>query len=428
MTEPTLPRRVSSSTRATTPLLALATLLSAGCAATEAPAEDEATGAVPDGAALVDVHTQQFVEGRELPRFQVDAAWPDLPDSLMLGQVSGLSVDPEGDVWILNRPNTLGATDIGAAQDPPVAVCCHPSPHVLQFSSRTGELLSAWGGPEHTPEVEGMEQWPANVHGLFVDAEGTVWIGGNGDGDHVVLRFTPEGEFLQQYGRRGSTGGNMDASTLGNPADIHHDPATGEVVVADGYINKRILTFDSESGEFDRFWGANATEPDAPTREGAFDQSQATSTADGGADPESGSFGDIVHCVTRSSDGRYFVCDRRNNRIQIFQDDEDGRIQLVENLVIAPETGGTRTASDVAFSPDERFMYVADMMNGQVWILDAESYEILGAFGRNGRYPGEFIWLHSVETDAEGNVYTTEVNTGRRVQKFLLTNGIGTAD
>ena len=70
-------------------------------------------------------------------------------------------------------------------------------------------------------------------------------------------------------------------------------------------------------------------------------------------------------------------------------------------------------------------MYIADMMNGQVWIHDAQTYEILGAFGKNGRYPGEFIWLHSVEVDPDGNVYTTEVNTGRRVQKFVLTNGVG---
>jgi DNA-binding beta-propeller fold protein YncE len=410
-----------------TAALATATLLSSGCSGSETPSAT-AADASPGGSALVEVYTEELAQGREVPRFQVDAGWPDLPDDLILGQVSGLAVDPEGDVWILNRPNSLGGTDIGAAQDPPIAVCCAPPPHIMQFSGATGEYLSGWGGPDHAPEVDGMNQWPANVHGLFVDAEGTVWIGGNGDGDHVVLRFTPEGEFLQQYGRRGDTGGNMDPGTLGNPADVFHDTETGEVVVADGYINKRILAFDAESGDFVRFWGAYGTAPDAPTREGAFDQSQATSTADGGADPESESFGDIVHCVTRHPDGRYFVCDRRNNRIQIFRPTEDGEVEFVENLVIAPETGGTRTASDVAFSPDGEFMYVADMMNGRVWILDADGYEMLGAFGRNGRYPGEFIWLHSVETDADGNVYTTEVSTGRRVQKFVLTNGVGVTE
>lgn len=90
------------------------------------------------------------------------------------------------------------------------------------------------------------------------------------------------------------------------------------------------------------------------------------------------------------------------------------------DIVIAPETGGTRTVSDVAFSPDGAFLYVSDMMNGQVWILDAASYDILGAFGRNGRYPGEFIWLHSIDVDSTGNLYTTEVGTGRRVQKFVF--------
>ena len=401
----------------------LAPALVGGCAPDADAGAAGAGEGVPTSGALVEVHAESFVDGRPLPAFQVDASWPRLPDSLILGQLPGLSVDPEGDVWILVRPNTLGGTDIGAAAEPPQAVCCHPPLHLVELSAETGELLSMWGGPDHTPEVDGMDQWPANVHGLFVDDGGDVWIGGNGDGDHVVLRFTSDGEFVQAIGQRGRTEGNMSEQSLGNPADIHHDPETGRVVIADGYINKRIAMFDAESGDFIQLWGAYGESPDGGTRQGAFDQSQATGGTE--ADTASASFGDIVHCVTKAPDGRYLVCDRRNNRIQIFREGDDGTVEFIENLPVAPGTGGTRSASDIAFSPDGRFMYVADMMNGQVWIHDAETYETLGAFGKNGRYPGEFIWLHSVETDAEGNVYTTEVNTGRRVQKFVLTNGVG---
>jgi len=366
---------------------------------------------------LVDVKTQQFTD-RALPRFRVDAAWPSLPDGEMFGQVPGLAVDGDDNIWILHRPNSLGFSDTGLAQDPPIAVCCRPAPHVLQFSS-AGEQLKAWGGAEHAPTIDGVNQWPATVHGLYVASDGGLWIGGNGDGDHVVLNFTPDGKFLRALGRREATGGNFDQNTLGGPADIAESPRAGEILVADGYINKRIIGFDTE-GAFTRLWGAYGVSPDDATREGAFDQSQASSNADGGADPEAAAFGDIVHCVVQGPDKRIYVCDRRNNRIQVFNAEGEGRAEFYRNIVIAPSTGGTRTASDIAWSPDGTFMYVADMMNGQVWILDAQSYEVLGAFGRNGRYPGQFIWLHSVVVDSAGNLYTSEVGTGRRVQKFVF--------
>ncbi len=387
-----------------------------GCAESASSARAEEAPSLPG--AHVEAHIQQLTD-RPIPRFVVDAAWPDLPDDLMLGQIPGLAVDGEDNIWVLQRPNSLGFSDTGLAQDPPIAACCRPAPHVMTFA-QGGELLNAWGGPDLAPEIDGEPQWPSNVHGLYVDEEGSVWIGGNGDGDHVVLNFTGEGEFIRAIGERGETRGNFDRETLGNPADIAYNPEDGEILVADGYINKRIIGFDEE-GAFTRFWGAYGASPDDETRAGSFDQSQASSNADGGADPESQTFGDIVHCLVEGPDGRLYVCDRRNNRLQVFETNEDGETVFIQDIVVAPETGGTRTVSDVAFSPDEEFMYVSDMMNGQIWILDAKTYEFLGAVGRNGRYPGEFIWLHSIVVDGDGNLYTSEVSTGRRVQKFVFT-------
>lgn len=376
-----------------------------------------AASASVSSAALVDVQVQQFTD-RPIPRFQADAAWPEMPEGQVFGQVPGLALDADDNVWILQRPNSLGFSDTGLAQEPPIAVCCRPAPHLIQFSPE-GKVLRAWGGTQHAPVIDGVSQWPATVHGLHVAEDGSLWIGGNGDGDHVVLNFTPEGKFVRSFGRRNATAGNYDRSTLGGPGDIATVPATGEALVADGYINKRIIGFDKQ-GTFTRFWGAYGATPDDQTRAGAFDQSQASSNSDGGADPESRSFGDIVHCVVRGPEDRIYVCDRRNNRLQIFDTDAEGAARFVKNVVIAPSTGGTRTVSDVAFSPDGKFLYVADMMNGQVWILDAKTHEQLGAIGRNGRYPGQFIWLHSVAVDSQGNLYTSEVSTGRRVQKFVF--------
>jgi hypothetical protein len=378
---------------------------------------------------LVDVTSEHLDKDVPMPVFKADTSWPRLPDDLILGQLPGLSIAKDDTVWVLTRPNSLDATETGRDTDPPITkACCSAPPHVMQFDQE-GNLLRAWGGPALAPgesTVEGRgrdavetgdEQWPANVHGLYVDADDTVWIGGNGNGDHVVLNFTRDGEFIRQIGRRQVTQGNLSREYLGNPADISFDGES--VLVADGYTNTRVIEFAGETLAFEQLWGAYGAEPGSGTRGGAFDQSMATSTAEGGPDPAAAEFEPMVHCVVRGPERTVYVCDRRNNRVQVFRETEGG-IQFVENFVIAPETGGTRTASDVAFSPDGKYVYVADMMNGRVWILLRETHGIVGWFGRNGRYPGQFIWLHSVDVDSIGNVYTTEVSTGRRVQRFVL--------
>jgi hypothetical protein len=193
------------------------------------------------------------------------------------------------------------------------------------------------------------------------------------------------------------------------------------VLVSDGYVNRRIIGFDDKGGYKGR-WGAYAKPPIAPVREGAFDQSHAVDPGKV-ANPRAQIFADIVHCVVPARDGHVYVCDRNNNRAQIFQRGKDGSLRFVRDLVIAGETGGTHTVTDIAFSPDpeQTYLYVADMMNGRIWILLRKTHEILGSVGRVGRQAGQFTWLHSIDTDSEGNIYTTEVNTGRRVQKLVFT-------
>lgn len=321
---------------------------------------------------LVEVESEHLNEDVPMPTFAVDASWPRLPDNITLGQTPGLSVDRDDNIWILNRPNSLDFTDTGADSGMSVA-CCNAPPHVIQFD-QDGNVLRSWGGTDLAPgestyEGEGQdrreigdEQWPANVHGLYVDDDLNVWLGGNGGGDHVVLNFTADGEFIRQIGTRQQTDGNMSRQYLGNPADIHFDGES--VLVADGYINKRVIEFGADDLAFEHLWGAYGTDPDGGTREGEFDQSQASSTGDGGANPESESFGDIVHCVTRGPDDTIYVCDRRNNRLQIFRETADG-VEFVQDVVIAEETGGTRTASDIAFSPRGKCVCVT----GMAWAL-----------------------------------------------------------
>lgn len=374
----------------------------------------------PREEALVGIVAERLVEGVALPTFKADAAWPSLPDDMILGQVPGVTVDASDTVWIVQRPNSLDQHEAGLAQEPASTLsCCRPAPHVMNFSAE-GALLRAWGGPELAPDIAGENQWPTNIHGIFAAADGTIWVGGAGKGDHVVVNLTADGKYLRQFGKRGATAGNASRDTLGNPSDIY---ASGDsVLVSDGYINKRVVQLDAGDLSLRRLWGAYGKAPGSGERAEPFDQSQASSNRDGGADPASGEFGDIVHCVERDGEGLIYVCDRRNNRIQVFREKagKDGALEFVRDIVIAPGTGGLRSASDVAFSPDGRFLYVADMANAKIWILLRESAQVVGSVGRVGRYPGQFFWLHSVATDSKGNLYTSEVGTGRRVQKLVF--------
>jgi len=354
--------------------------------------------------------------GTKIPRFAVDAAWPQMPETMLWGEVSGVGVDSDDSVWLVHRPDSLTQTDNGLAQSPSIALCCRAAPPVVHFSS-DGRFLGGFGNPESAPTIDGVNQWPISLHGISVDRDGTLWFAGIGRGDHVVVNYTRDGKFIRQIGRREQTGGNADNEHLGNPSDVSH--IGSRVIVADGYINRRFLGFDESSGKAFGIWGAYGATPTSQTRQGNFDQSQATSGS--GPDPESREFGTIIHCAVPTGDGQIYVCDRQNNRAQLFDLGVDGTMTFVRNIVIEGKTGGLGTVTDVALSPDKKYLYVGDMMNGRIWILLRSTHQVLGSFGRIGRQAGQFTWMHSIDTDSQGNLYVTEVGTGRRVQKFVLT-------
>ena len=273
---------------------------------------------------LIDVTQEHIDTDVPMPTFKADTSWPKLPDDLILGQIPGLSIAEDDTVWILTRPNSLGATETGRSANPPTtSACCKLPPHVMQFDQE-GNLLRGWGGADLAPgksvftgngrnrSEEGDQQWPVNVHGLYVDADETVWIGGNGAGDHVILNFTADGEFIRQIGRRQVTQGNLSETYLGSPADISVNGKS--VLVADGYTNTRVIEFSATNLAFTQLWGAYGTEPGSGTRSGDFDQSMATSTAEGGPDINAPEFEPMVHCVVRGPEKTVYVCDRRNNR------------------------------------------------------------------------------------------------------------------
>ncbi|MEX2582123.1 MAG: hypothetical protein WD766_02545 [Gemmatimonadota bacterium] len=334
------------------------------------------------------------------PTYQVDPFWPNVPAQWTLGQVAGVAVDSRDHVWIVQRPWSLGSDEVAGNDE---AECCRPAPPVMEFTPE-GEYVQGWGGPG-----EGYE-WPADEHGIHVDYMDNVWISSAGGPrlrdrtENQLLKFTRDGRFLLQIGRRGASGGSLDTANLNNAADMYVHPATNELFVADGYINRRVIVFDADTGEFKRMWGAYGNQPDdeapnAPLYEGPGAQQFNT-----------------VHGIRVANDGRVYVADRRNNRVQIFG--IDGTYE--REVFIDRPTRLLGTAFSIAFSPDpaQQHVFVADAGNGEVHILDRETLEEVGSFGRIGRYAGQFVFLHNVAVDSRGNVYTAEVGGGRRVQKF----------
>ncbi len=333
------------------------------------------------------------------PRYQVDPYWPKpLPNQWALGQVAGLSVDANDHLWIIHRPSTIEDLETGAAKNPPVANCCRAAPPVIEFDT-AGNVVQAWGGPG-----QGYD-WPTNEHGIYLDPQGYVWIGGNDPKDHHLLKFTRDGKFLMQIGKPGKSEGSNSTTQLGRPAHMEMDAAANELYVADGYGNKRVIVFDATTGKYKRHWGAYGNKPDdAKMRQ---------------FNPESPQFANPVHCVRLGKDNLLYVCDRTNNRIQVFE--KSGK--FVRQFVIEPKTQINGTVHDMILSPDptQAYLFVGDGSNGQIYIVRRDTGERVATFGRLGRMAGEFYGLHNLAVDARGNLYTAEVRSGKRVQKFSVT-------
>ena len=336
----------------------------------------------------------------QAPRFEVDPAFPKpLPNGWVLGQAIGVGVDAQDHIWIVHRQDSLVPSEAGADMDPPISTCCKKAPPVLEFDQQ-GSLLRSWGGP-----AAGYD-WPNSNHGIFVDHKGNVWIGGNVGTDAHVLKFTQDGKFIAQFGKpQPKLPNSNDLENFGRVAKIFVDPKANEAYLADGYVNRRVAVIDADTGKMKRYWGAYGNKPDdTPTP--AYDP----------AAPLIQQFRTPVHCAELSNDGFVYVCDRPNDRIQVFT--KEGK--FVKEQRVAPKTLGDGSTWDIAFSkdPQQTYIYLADGKNERIYIMNRQSLEILSQFGDGGRQPGQFFAVHSIVTDSRGNIFTTETYEGRRLQKF----------
>ena len=314
----------------------------------------------------------------KLPRFEFDPSFPQLPAGKVLGDVSSVTTDGANHVWVIHRPRTVTGDRSNVL------------PPVVEFDG-TGKFVNAWGGPG-----SGFE-WPEREHGIFVDGNGDVWVSGNngyvgpgaapapGKSDDMVLKFTRAGKFLAQFGHAGASKGDADNDNVKQAADMQ--VFKGELFVADGYGNHRVAVLDAKTGTFKRAWQSNGGTP--------FE---------------------IVHAIEVSNDGLVYVADRQHQRVQVFTT-AGGFKQEVK---VGGENGQMSGAAGLAFSPDraQQYLYVGDLGNNQINILDRQSLKVLGKFGKAGTAPGEFNILHEIAADSKGNLYTAETRS-RRVQRFL---------
>ena len=393
---------------------------------------------------------QATAKGRpETPVYRVDPFWPKplpsdatqistttgKPKPWVTADVGGTCVDSHDRVWTVNRAFQATATAPNQLVAPETVIAV-PSPPVVAYD-RKGNVFNAWGNPNVVP---------GGIHGCFVDYQDNVWIGGNGDG--IVQKYSQDGALLMQIGTRGmcdwpangnkcgnsgsDPNANKSHTLLNEPANLAVDPSNGDVYVADGYGNHRVVVFD-KNGNWLRHWGGvvvDSLHPNLTAHDrGSF------AAGDGGH----------PHCAVLGKDNSLYVCDRASDRILVYEKNPSNCdrstdppvCQPLRIINVLPGTGVTASPSgapplgtagsawDLAFSNDraQTFMFEADGGNEILHIMDRLSAAMLGGFGRPGHAAGEFTFLHSVSIDSRGNLFTGETINGRRIQKFVKVGG-----
>ncbi len=421
----------------------------------------------------------------EAPGFVLDPAWPQpLPHHWVIGDVGGIAVNKHDQIWVYHRPRSVGSQDSGmqgaAGNDDkgkPISAlghprpngqingCCAPAPSILVFD-QAGKLLKAWGGPGDADflktkcrEADGCF-WPAREHGIYVDHNDFVYIAGNGqarnfhgqypwapnfgDNSHI-LKFKADGTFVYQIGTAGAKGPNSNDTNGGVngtpepywPADMVVDPKTNLMYVADGYGNRRVLIVDAATGKYVGHFGAYGQNPVVGEngRGEAYSASWHDDFKAGNMKPKF--FRSPLHCARLANDGLLYACDRGNNRLQVFKaaeagkpcanpDGEVGKCGFVGELFVAPQSVGG-TSGTVNFSTDatQSCMYVADLVNDVIYVVNRQNMTELTRIGGGGRQAGQFHWPHVVANDSAGNMYVGEVDGAARVQRFLRYGATG---
>ncbi len=397
------------------------------------------------GVALLISYTGSGAQAQTAPRYKFDPDWPKpLPNKWKMGGVTGLAVDKDDNVWVLNRPNDLTDIEVEAELTPPVADCCVRPPSMIHID-KNGNVIGSFDAPQG--------------HGMDVDSKGFVYIGqdtvrkydpktgkvvgevprtpereggGGGEGRGGAARVPGRGSagpvagFLTPPGGRGR-GNQPDPARaaaiaafrakyppttpmiVGGLEEIRLDEAANEMYVADNYLGGRVMVFDMNTFAFKRGWGAYGHKLSEITTDDAD-----RAYTPGGPMPKEFR-GHLTLNV--SHDGLVYAADRNANRIHVTT--KDGK--FLKEFILAPMTGVGGATGGVAFSPDkqQKYLFISDLTNNHIWFLNREDGKVVGQMGSMGDNGGQFYGLHMIAVDSKGNIYTGEVFAGERVQRFV---------
>ena len=367
----------------------------------------------------------QVVEGQAVdengaPLYRVDPFWPkSLPNNWSMQQVTGIGVDDQDIVWFLNRPNAPDPLEIIAETDPRAVLCCVIGPQVIALDQE-GDVVHAWG------DFDNYEGWPAGLQTVIPDSQGFVWVGGTRPRESIQ-KFTRDGELVWDFGHRVPEGvqweeNNQEVDNFAQKGRFQIDEEANEIYIID---QKRVVVFDASTGDFKRGWGGHGMPLDDITNDPIPGYEW-----DGGPPPEEENFVPALHFVEISNDGLVYIGERGQNRIQVFT--KEGEWQ--QDIYVSPNTPAQRTCGSldwmpgpcgtmykmvISVDPEQKYLFVADAMNNVIWSVDRRTGETLGHFSRPGRMAGELNFPNAISIDSKGNIYTGEVNNGKRIQKFV---------
>lgn len=361
----------------------------------------------------------QAVDESGAPQYRVDPFWPKpLPNRWSMQQVTGISVDSMGHVWFLNRGNAPEQDEIGGDGTPFPVLCCVRGPELIELDQE-GNVVKAWGGP-------GYPSWPSGLQTVIADTKGFIWISGTQPQDSII-KYTRDGKMVWDFGHRPPAEAgmmpenNQETNFLINKGRFQLDEVANELFIIQ---QKRVLVYDASTGAYKRGWGGHGM----PLSEISNDPIPGY-TWSGGPPPEERNFVPELHFVEISRDRRVYIGERGQNRIQVFT--TEGK--WLQDIMVSPNTPargcggvasvkgspcGTTYKLAISKDPQQKYLFVADGHNFVIWILDRQSGKTLGHFGGNGRLAGQLHFPNAVSIDTQGNVYTGEVDTGKRIQKF----------
>ncbi|MGH9592300.1 MAG: hypothetical protein ACRD5L_04360 [Bryobacteraceae bacterium] len=390
-----------------------------------------------------------FSRAQAAPKFKFDADWPKLPlpNKWWMMGVTGLAVDKDDNVWVLDRPRDIDATQNYAMLNPPTADCCVAPPSMIHID-KEGNVIGSFDPPEG--------------HGMAVDSKGFVYIGqntvrkydpktgkvvaavprapetetgGTAGGaeptlpNHIPGRGSagPVAGFLTPAGGRGQPNAAAAAARaaaiaafrakyppttpmiVGGIEEIRLDEPARELYAADNYLGGRVMVFDLDTLQFKRGWGAY----------GHSLSEMSTNDADRAYTPGGPMPKEFRGHLTLniSNDGLVYAADRNANRIDVTT--KQGK--FVKEFSLAPMTGVGGSAGGVMFSPDkqQRLLYISDLTNNHIWFLNRDDGKVIGRMGSMGENGGQFYGLHMIAVDSKGAIYTGEVFGGERVQRFV---------